>query len=80
METKVAPQDDVSVGKVSSLTEVPRGMPEILRNLSEEEYKALEKKLLRKIDFRLLPTMIIIYIMNYLDRCVYHNAQTQVCD
>ncbi|KAH7316981.1 major facilitator superfamily domain-containing protein [Stachybotrys elegans] len=42
--------------------------PKSLRRFSEEELKQLEKALLRKIDLRLLPSMIIIYIMNYLDR------------
>ncbi|KAH8892983.1 MFS general substrate transporter [Thozetella sp. PMI_491] len=43
-------------------------MPEILRGLSEAELKSLEKAVRRKADLRLLPTMILIYIMNYLDR------------
>ncbi|KAF2019453.1 MFS general substrate transporter [Aaosphaeria arxii CBS 175.79] len=43
-------------------------MPEILRDLSPEELSECEKKLKRKIDMRLLPTLIIIYVMNYLDR------------
>lgn len=45
-----------------------RELPELLRDLSEEELKSLEKKLIRKVDLRMLPTMILIYIMNYLDR------------
>jgi hypothetical protein len=42
--------------------------PEALQPLSDEELTALEKRLRRKIDLRLLPCMILIYIMNYLDR------------
>ncbi|RKL16196.1 hypothetical protein BFJ68_g5447 [Fusarium oxysporum] len=42
--------------------------PEALQHLSDEEVTALEKRLRRKIDLRLLPCMILIYIMNYLDR------------
>ncbi|CVK86163.1 related to nicotinamide mononucleotide permease [Fusarium mangiferae] len=42
--------------------------PEALQHLSDEELTALEKRLRRKIDLRLLPCMILIYIMNYLDR------------
>jgi hypothetical protein len=45
-----------------------RPLPPILQGKSPEELKALEKRLLRKVDMRLLPTMILIYIMNYLDR------------
>jgi len=43
-------------------------LPETLRDLSEDERKGLEKKLLRKIDLRLLPILVIMYILNYLDR------------
>jgi hypothetical protein len=42
--------------------------PEFIRNLAPEERERLEKELKRKIDFRLLPAIIIMYIMNYIDR------------
>ncbi|KAK6505948.1 hypothetical protein TWF506_010875 [Arthrobotrys conoides] len=42
--------------------------PPLLRDLSEEEIEELERKLKRRIDLRLLPMIILIYIMNYLDR------------
>ncbi|CAI6092642.1 unnamed protein product [Clonostachys chloroleuca] len=42
--------------------------PAALQHLSEDELKQLETRLRRKIDIRLLPSMILIYIMNYLDR------------
>ncbi|KAF5987340.1 pantothenate transporter liz1 [Fusarium coicis] len=42
--------------------------PEALQHLSDEELTALEKRLRHKIDLRLLPCMILIYIMNYLAR------------
>ena len=45
-----------------------REPPELIRNLSPEERERLEKALTRKIDFRILPMLILIYIMNYLDR------------
>lgn len=47
-----------------------RGLPPLLRDLGPEEIAVLEKKLKRKIDWRMMPTMIILQIMNYLDRCV----------
>ncbi|KAH0426078.1 TNA1 is necessary for nicotinic acid import into the cell [Colletotrichum camelliae] len=57
-------------------TEWPaRPLPELLRDLSEEELKNLEKKLIRKVDMRMLPTMILIYIMNYLDRNAIGSAR-----
>lgn len=47
-----------------------RGMqpPEFLLHMSLEERQALETKLKRKIDLRLLPGIILMYIMNYIDR------------
>lgn len=42
--------------------------PEILRAMSGEERMALEKKLRRKIDLRILPMIIVMYILNYIDR------------
>ena len=42
--------------------------PEILRHLTAEERAVLEKKMRRKIDLRLLPIIIIMYILNYIDR------------
>lgn len=35
---------------------------------SEDFTRETEKKLLRKIDLRLLPLIVIIYLFNYLDR------------
>lgn len=35
--------------------------------LSEEEL-AIEKKLVRKIDLRVMPLIVLVYLMNYIDR------------
>ena len=43
-------------------------MPESLRGLSDDEFSAISKKLVRKIDFFILPTIGILYILNYIDR------------
>ncbi|MCJ1280098.1 hypothetical protein MMC21_007924 [Puttea exsequens] len=45
-----------------------REPPELVRDLHPDERAHLEAKLVRKIDGRLLPMLIIMYIMNYLDR------------
>jgi hypothetical protein len=42
--------------------------PELVRKMSPEERFAAEARLKRKIDFRLLPAIILMYILNYLDR------------
>jgi MFS family permease len=48
----------------------------------DEEYimhpeirQAAERKLVRKLDFRLLPTIVIIFIMNYIDRVAITSAR-----
>ncbi|OAR02239.1 hypothetical protein LLEC1_06145 [Akanthomyces lecanii] len=43
-------------------------MPELIACLSGEERDKLERHLRRKIDFRLLPMVICMYILNYIDR------------
>lgn len=35
--------------------------------LTEEE-KVVAKKLIRKIDIRIMPLVILVYLMNYIDR------------
>ncbi|KAF8462701.1 major facilitator superfamily domain-containing protein [Kalaharituber pfeilii] len=56
---------------VSGDTKAPspnRNLPESLRNMTKEERDQLELKMRRKIDLRLMPMMVLMYIMNYLDR------------
>ncbi|KAI2779683.1 major facilitator superfamily domain-containing protein [Daldinia loculata] len=43
-------------------------MPEILTRLTPEQRLELETRLRRKIDWRLLPVIILMYILNYIDR------------
>jgi hypothetical protein len=38
-----------------------------LGELTEEEL-AIEKKLVRKIDMLIMPTVVTVYLMNYIDR------------
>lgn len=51
---------------------VRRGLqpPEFLLHMSMEERLELETKLKRKIDLRLMPAIILMYILNYIDRLV----------
>lgn len=66
--------DDKLAQHVSALENVPtttrtrREPPELVKNLSLEERQHSEKALVRKIDLRLLPMIVLMYIMNYLDR------------
>ena len=42
--------------------------PPLVKIMSDEERAVREAALVRKIDLRLMPTIILMYIMNYLDR------------
>ena len=42
--------------------------PAYVASLTPEEREQAERALVRKIDLRLLPMIIIMYILNYLDR------------
>ncbi|KAI0400496.1 major facilitator superfamily domain-containing protein [Xylaria palmicola] len=60
-----------TAGNVADLQQaVARGLqpPDIIARLTPEERIDLEKRLVRKIDWRLLPMIIIMYILNYIDR------------
>lgn len=45
-----------------------REAPPLVRDLAPEERARLEKVLVKKVDLRLLPMLILMYLMNYLDR------------
>lgn len=37
-------------------------------NMTDDERNLMERKMIRKVDFRLLTMTILMYILNYLDR------------
>lgn len=45
--------------------------------LDPAEYAAKEKRLVRKIDLRLMPCLILMIVLNYLDRNALANARVQ---
>ncbi|KAJ0350492.1 hypothetical protein KNSL1_003894 [Colletotrichum chrysophilum] len=49
----------------------------IVASWSPEERSEREKKFVRKIDWRLLPILIIVYITNYIDRNAVPHARVQ---
>ena len=51
-----------------SVPEKTSRAPEIIRAMTVEHRQKRENSLRRKIDFRLLPMIVLMYIMNYLDR------------
>ena len=51
-----------------SCSSISLGAPELVRNMTPEYRLVVESRLKRKIDLRILPMIILMYIMNYLDR------------
>ena len=56
-------EDAASVARATGLQP-----PDFIRAWTAEERAEKEKALKRKIDVRLLPAIIIMYILNYIDR------------
>ncbi|PYI17885.1 MFS general substrate transporter [Aspergillus japonicus CBS 114.51] len=52
-------------------------MPESLRHLSDDELRDLQRRLVRKVDLLVLPTIGILYILNYIDRQNLASAKLQ---
>lgn len=73
-ELEHASDRDLSPGKTDEekhagaahVSRIP--LPEILHQYTKEERDVLEEKLKRKIDIRLMPAIILMYILNYIDR------------
>ncbi|TVY46611.1 MFS transporter [Lachnellula occidentalis] len=59
---------DVQGPKVADVSRPAFEPPEFVRNMTPEQRISIEGKLKRKIDMRLMPMIVLMYIMNYLDR------------
>lgn len=60
----IGPEEKLDWGSPVSI----HPMPPTLQGLTSEEIGKLENLLVRKLDIRLMPMLVLIYIMNYLDR------------
>jgi hypothetical protein len=60
--------DNVEVVANADRPNPSKEAPAYVAGLSPEERRKAEKALVRKIDIRLLPMLVIMYILNYLDR------------
>lgn len=65
-----ATEDNISTteGQVGLTDAAYRRMPDFLRGMDDNEMKRLNKKIVRKVDLFVLPTIGILYILNYIDR------------
>lgn len=60
--------DNVEVVANADRPNARKEAPAYVASLTPEEREQAEKALVRRIDLRLLPMIIIMYILNYLDR------------
>lgn len=68
IDTKIQSNDVELVEDASSTPDKSSRIPAYVRNLTPEDRERTENSLRRKVDTRLLPMVVLIYIMNYLDR------------
>jgi Na+/melibiose symporter-like transporter len=73
--TSIEKEKEVAFEHLEATVENHNGVPDILRHYTSEELAALEKKLVRKIDFRALPILIVLFLLNVLDRNAIANAR-----
>ncbi|KAK3172462.1 hypothetical protein OEA41_005784 [Lepraria neglecta] len=67
-DTKLSADESyIENAPTASATRMKRQPPELVLKLSPEGRAHAERLLTRKIDIRLLPMLILMYIMNYLD-------------
>lgn len=60
------PEDDVVV--IESIGGTTETIRRSVQQMSEEHFVSVEKRLKRKLDIRLTGMIVLIYILNYLDR------------
>ncbi|KAM0818154.1 putative Major facilitator superfamily (MFS) profile domain-containing protein [Seiridium cardinale] len=77
-EAQTLQAEDVKPTSLSHEAETgARGVLPILVPSDPDAYKALEKKLVRRIDWRLMPVLVVMIVLNYLDRQALPNARVQ---
>jgi hypothetical protein len=71
----VEKEKEVALEHIEATAGSNNAIPEILRNYTPEQLATLEKKLVRKIDYRALPILIVLFLLNVLDRNAIANAR-----
>lgn len=57
--------DELKDATDSKAPDAPKDLP---MDMSESDYAAAEKRLVRKLDMTLVPVVWLLYLFNYLDR------------
>lgn len=58
--------EDVALKEATCEPDLAR--PDVLRDLTDREVKELGVRTTRKLDLLIMPAMVVLYILNYLDR------------
>ncbi|KAK4891532.1 hypothetical protein LTR27_009863 [Elasticomyces elasticus] len=67
----VKPADTMRLEEVAAQDDGPHKSSDAIlayRQYSPQQRDAIEKRLVRKLDTRIMPVIVLIYILNYLDR------------
>ncbi len=63
-------KDSAIAAGITQGTTRKRQAPEFIRNMTPEVRQATELRLRKKLDLRIMPMIVLMYIMNYLDRVI----------
>ncbi|KAF5853186.1 hypothetical protein GGP41_001753 [Bipolaris sorokiniana] len=66
---------EIEFGQIEATHDTRSPVPDILRHYTPEQLVSLEKRLVRKIDLRSLPILIVLFLLNVLDRNAIANAR-----
>ncbi|CAK7211100.1 hypothetical protein SCUCBS95973_001016 [Sporothrix curviconia] len=53
--------------------------PESIRNMTDEEIRAFERRMVRKLDFVIIPIIGILYVFNYVDKSALAASKPDLC-
>lgn len=67
--------DKTDIERIDETEGTRNNVPEILKHYTPDELKLFEKKLVRKIDLRTLPVLVVLFLLNVLDRNAIANAR-----
>ncbi|KAK3053257.1 hypothetical protein LTR09_005883 [Extremus antarcticus] len=72
-----AGEEERTIGNVGNKheTDTYNALPDPDAGLSDEERAAIDKKLLRRLDFKLIPWLSFLYLVSFLDRTNIGNAK-----
>lgn len=75
MELKVGTVTHEEAETCPKITDNDSNLPAILEQFSAEELKRMETTMVRKLDFRILPILVLLFILNILDRNTIAHAR-----